>query len=394
MPEIGWEKPAGSSGVLRARMAIRDDRPVSLDEFDLKAGDMAIQATAALGPDAVPVAIDFARFRVGRTDAAGRMERLGPAAWRIALRGSTIDLSPIVDPADDGKPPEPSGKPDGDGVGIDLRVAADTLIVTRLASLTRATLAVRRAGQRLESLDLRGRVGQGYATLSVLPVDGERRLTLRAEDAGEFLSAFDIVETVRGGRLGVDGLVTGDGLTDGLTMAARIDDFHVVNAPVLAQVLSVASFTGLADTLNGDGIRFSRARADLTLTPERIEARNGIAYGPGLGLKVEGAYDRVSELMDFVGLVAPAYSLSRLIDNIPVFGELLTGGEGEGLLATEFRVRGKLDDPKVTVNPLTALAPGFLRELVSTAERPADAPVVEPPPQQTLQPGVREDRGR
>ncbi|MEQ9329798.1 AsmA-like C-terminal domain-containing protein [Thalassobaculum sp.] len=398
LPEIGWEKPAGASGVLRARLAIRDGNPVSVDEFDLKAGDMAVQATFALGPDGAPVVIDFARLKVGRTDAAGRLEKIGPEEWRVALRGSSIDLSPIVDGDDDagaaaGAAAAP-GEPDGGGIALDLRVAADTLMVTEKASLTRATLAVRRTGERLESLDLRGRVGEGYAMLSVLPVDGERRLTLRAEDAGEFLSAFDIVETVRGGRLGVDGLVTGDGLTDGLTMTARIEEFRVVDAPVLAQVLSVASFTGLADTLRGDGIRFSRARVDLTMTPGRIEARNGIAYGPGLGLKVEGAYDRSSDLMDFVGLVAPAYSLSRLIDKIPVFGELLTGGEGEGLLATEFRVRGKLDDPKVAVNPLTALTPGFLRELVSTAERPADAPVVEPPPAQSPQPGVREDRGR
>lgn len=402
LPEVGWEKPAGASGMLRARMAIRDDKPVSIDEFDLKAGDMAVQATAALGPGAVPTAIDFVRLKVGRTDAAGRVERVGAREWRVALRGSTIDLSPIADPPDeggkDGRKPDKStkpAKPAKDAVTLDLRVAADTLMVTRKASLTRATLAVRRTGERLESLDLRGLVGKGYAKLSVLPVDGERRLILRAEDAGEFLSAFDIVETVRGGRLGVDGVVTGDGLTDGLTMSARVEEFHVVNAPVLAQVLSVASFTGLADALSGDGIRFSRARADLTLTPERIEARNGIAYGPGLGLKIEGAYDRSSELIDFVGLVAPAYSLSRLIDKIPVFGELLTGGEGEGLLATEFRVRGKFDDPKVTVNPLTALTPGFLRELVSTAERPADAPVVEPPPPaKAPAPGSREDRGR
>lgn len=398
LPEIGWEKPAGSSGVLRTRMAIRDDRPVSIDEFDLKAGDLAVQATAALGPDAVPVVIDFARLKAGRTDAAGRVERIGPDEWRVALRGSTIDLSPIVDVEDDGG--KAAGgtvkveKPDKDGLTLDLRVAADTLMVTRKASLTRATLAVRRSGERLDTLDLRGRVGQGYAMLSILPVDGERRLTLRAEDAGEFLSAFDIVETVRGGRLGVDGLVTGNDLTDALAVSVRIEEFRVVNAPVLAQVLSVASFTSLSDTLNGDGIRFSRARADLTVTPERIEVRKGIAYGPGLGLKVEGAYDRSSELVDFVGLVAPAYSLSRFIDNIPVFGELLTGGEGEGLLATEFRVRGRLDDPKVAVNPLTALTPGFLRELVSTAERPADAPVVEPPPEPAPNPGAREDRGR
>lgn len=401
VPELGWEKPSGSSGTLRARMTIRDGNPASVDEFELQAGDMAMRATAVLGPDAVPVVIDFARLRVARTDAAGRVERIGADEWRVALRGTTIDLSPIID-ADEGAAPgetEPAAaaSPAGsstDRFTLDLRVAADTLMVTRKASLTRATLALRRTGERIESLDLRGRVGQGFAMLSVQPVDGNRRLTLRAEDAGEFLSAFDIVETVQGGRLAADGMVTGDHLTDGLTMSARIEEFSVVNAPVLAQVLSVASFTGLADTLRGDGIRFSRSRVDLTLTPDRIEARNGIAYGPGLGLKLEGAYDRSSDLIDFVGLLAPAYSLSRLIDKIPVLGQLLTGGEGEGLLATEFRVRGKIDNPTVTVNPLTALTPGFLRDLVSTAERPADAPVVEPPEPRSPEPWIREDRGR
>src|SRR3546814_5840568 len=140
---------------------------------------------------------------------------------------------------------------------------------------------------------------------TVQPVDGRRRLTLRSDDAGELLRAFGIVGSVRGGRIAADGVVTGPGLLDGLLLNARIDDFRVVNAPALAQLLSVASFTGLADTMRGDGIRFARSHAELTVTPDRIEARKGIAYGPGLGLKVEGAYDRNTELIDFVGLIAP-----------------------------------------------------------------------------------------
>jgi hypothetical protein len=263
-----------------------------------------------------------------------------------------------------------------------------------MASFTAATLAVRLNAERLESLDLRGRIGDGYASLIVQPIDGHRRLTLRADDAGAFLRAFDIVDTFRGGRLGVDGRLTGAFLDDGLEAVARIEEFRVVDAPVLAQLLSIASFTSLGDAMRGDGIRFARARADLTMTPARIEARNGVAYGPGLGLKVEGAYDRSSGLMDFVGLIAPAYSLSRLIDRLPVIGELLTGGEGEGLLATEFRVRGTLDAPTVTVNPLTALAPGFLRDLLTTSERPADAPVVVPAPSFVPGPALRGDLGR
>ena len=41
----------------------------------------------------------------------------------------------------------------------------------------------------------------------------------------------------------------------------------------------------------------------------------------------------------------------------------MTGGEGEGLLGFVYEMEGELDDPEVSVNPLSALAPGFLRGL-------------------------------
>src|SRR3546814_10202209 len=108
-----------------------------------------------------------------------------------------------------------------------LRAAADTLILTRTASATDATLAVRLAGPRLESIDLRGRIGKGDTMFTVQPVDGRRRLTLRSDDAGELLRAFGIVGSVRGGRIAADGVVTGPGLLDGLDRKSpRLNSSH------------------------------------------------------------------------------------------------------------------------------------------------------------------------
>ncbi len=41
------------------------------------------------------------------------------------------------------------------------------------------------------------------------------------------------------------------------------------------------------------------------------------------------------------------------------------GGEGEGVFAATYKVSGKTAEPEVSVNPLAALAPGFLRNLFS-----------------------------
>ena len=39
------------------------------------------------------------------------------------------------------------------------------------------------------------------------------------------------------------------------------------------------------------------------------------------------------------------------------------GGEGQGLFSANFRIAGPLADPQISVNPLSAFAPGALRRL-------------------------------
>ena len=67
--------------------------------------------------------------------------------------------------------------------------------------------------------------------------------------------------------------------------------------------------------------------------------------------------------IDLQGTIVPAYALNSIIGNIPLIGSLLLGGEGQGLFAANYRVTGSAGDPQVSVNPLSALAPGFLRRL-------------------------------
>jgi len=392
LPELSWRKPQGSAGSVRATIGLRDGQPTELRAFSMAAADLAIDATAEFDAEGRITSIDVPAFRFDETRAAGRVERTDVGGWLIAMDGPVIDLTPILDASED-----ESGGGAGDDRALDVplqvRFAADRLRVTEGPVIETGTLAAQVTGSRIDRLSLAGRIGKGDIMVAVRPIEGRRRLSVKASDAGEFLKAFDIVDTLSGGTLRVDGVLTGDGLEDGIEAVVQIDEFHISDAPVFAQILSLASFTGLADTLTGDGIRFTRAHAALEVSEQAVTVSKGIAYGPALGLKMAGRVPRESGSLDLVGMVAPAYSLSRLIDQIPVFGELLTGGEGEGLLATEVRITGTPEDPTVTVNPLTAIAPGFLRDLVSTAERPSDGPVNQPPP---VRPGYQqpEDLGR
>lgn len=385
VPELGWQKPADTAGIVRVDVTRSARDVLSIPGFEFRAGSF-YAAGAVDFPEPGGSITSLSTFRLGRTEAAGRVESLPDGSLRIAMEGPVIDLVPVLESETD----EGGGSTD-DRQRVEARFVAGTLHVREDISLTDGTLSVRQTGKRIENLGLIGNLDGEPMRLVVQPAQNRRLVTVATNNAGSFLRAFGVADTVRGGRLRVDGELIGDGLGDAMDLAVRIDDFQIVEAPVFAQLLSVASFTGLFDTLSGDGIRFARATAHISLGPDTIRIDNGVAYGPGLGLKIDGVLGRESEAVDVEGLIAPAYSLSRLIDVVPVLGELLTGGEGEGLLATSFAVHGTLEKPKITVNPLTALAPAFVRDILEAANRPSDGPATWTPPPT---PGLDESQGR
>jgi len=76
-----------------------------------------------------------------------------------------------------------------------------------------------------------------------------------------------------------------------------------------------------------------------------------------------GSLDLKADTIDLNGTLAPAYTVNSLLGRIPLLGDMLVGGEGQGVFAANFRIKGATADPKVSVNPLGMVAPGFVRKL-------------------------------
>ncbi|MBM3573584.1 MAG: DUF3971 domain-containing protein, partial [Alphaproteobacteria bacterium] len=98
--------------------------------------------------------------------------------------------------------------------------------------------------------------------------------------------------------------------------------------------------------------------AELKRTGKLVEFSDALAFGPSLGIRVTGQIDQGANTVQLHGTVIPAYSFNEAVSKIPLLGAVLTGGKG--IFAANFNARGSLDDPTVTVNPLSSLAPGFL----------------------------------
>ena len=272
--------------------------------------------------------------------------------------------------------------------------APEELAETNIALTARfpATLAhggVRVANVDVDMLILRGETqrlvltgdirNQADITATISPTaDGRRVVSAHSTDAGSVLRAIDFYESIREGNLNVTG--TFDDLSPGAPLTGKVEvtDFRVVDAPVLANILTVGSLTGLGDTMQGEGIRFAKLDMPYRMTSERFYIEDARMSGPAYGITVKGQVDRLEGRFDLNGTIVPAYTLNSILGNVPILGDILVGREGEGIFAVTYAVRGKQDAPEITVNPLAALAPGFLRRIFEFGE--VLPPEVETPP--------------
>lgn len=395
LPAFDWKKPPGDPGKAELDLRLRDGRPRTLQRIALDAGGdlapaLSTHGSATFGADGASLQrLMLDRFTLRHT----RLDRLSveraEAGWAVAFAGGTFDAAPFL--------ARERGAAGTDSPGGEGDSAATPTIELRQSKLSRlrfadgrflsdVILAGRRDGEgwwrrlHLEAAvparfapadpggdEPAGDAGAGgpsrlYLDYAPRP-DGRRSLRITAANAGATLRAVNMIDTVTGGKLDVQGLSRGPAPSSPVDAAIDLRDFKVVRAPVLAKVLTIASLTGIGDLLRGDGIGFQRLTGDVVLDGSVLSSDFVHAYGPALGITAKGRIDVEADTSDLQGTIVPAAAINRVLGHIPVLGRLLTGGKGEGIIAVTYRVSGRLSEPEVDVNPLSALAPGFLRGL-------------------------------
>ena len=105
-------------------------------------------------------------------------------------------------------------------------------------------------------------------------------------------------------------------------------------------------------------------RADFTRFPGKMAVRDGVVRGPLVGATVEGNIDYTRDDVHLRGTFVPFYGLNNMFGQIPIVGLFLGGGNKEGLLGINYEAVGPPGAPRITVNPVSAIAPGLLRKFI------------------------------
>jgi hypothetical protein len=175
------------------------------------------------------------------------------------------------------------------------------------------------------------------------------------------LRAFDVLDEMQGGTLSVTGSYDDRDSAHTLRGNATIEEFRITKAPAMAKLLQGMSLYGLVNLVQGPGLGFTRVVAPFGLSHDALTLDDARAYNASLGLTAKGRIDLAARTAQLEGTVVPAYIFNSLLGRIPFLGRVFSPEQGGGVFAASYSVRGALDDPTVTVNPLAALTPGFLR---------------------------------
>lgn len=197
-------------------------------------------------------------------------------------------------------------------------------------------------------------------SLSPSTAPDEYTFSLSTRDAGYALNVLDYISTVKGGTLQVKSTyIPGKGI-DGLV---EIKDFYLEDQPVLTRLLRLTSFTGIYDTLTGQGLHFNKAEIPYKVNQTAMSFKDALITGSSLGITLNGLYNRETGFLDLYGSLLPFYGVNSLPGKIPLIGKLFVGEKGGGLIGVAYSVKGLLPNPEISVNPLSALAPGAARNL-------------------------------
>jgi hypothetical protein len=218
-----------------------------------------------------------------------------------------------------------------------------------------------------EKLSLKGNFSKDeIIEMSIYQIDKDKKtLQVISDRARPFVKNFDFIEGFEGGKLEYESIISKKISNSNLT----ITDFKVSKVPALAQLLTLASLQGIADTLSGEGIRFESFEMKSNSEDNVLNIEDALAMGPAVSILLEGYVDK-GKIVSLRGTLVPATKLNSIIASIPLVGDILVGKKtGEGVVGVSFKMKGPPKDIKTTVNPIKTLTPRFIVRAIEKMKR-------------------------
>jgi len=354
----GWLKAAGRPA-RASYVMMKTGKSVRFDDLSIDGSGATVRGSIEFDSNNEVSSANFPVFALSEGDKATlRADRAGDGTLRVAMRGDIYDGRNFVkssmagSAADKNKPKQ---------IDLDLDVKLGTVAGHNGETLRGLDLKMSRRAGHIRSFAMASKIGRDTplnGDLRVRSRDNHQVIFFETDDAGALFRFTDMYPRMYGGQM----WVAMDPPTQEQTPQIGtlfIRRFVVRGEPALEKVVS-----GAPSAAGASGVDFSEMRADFTRFPGKMSVREGVVRGPLVGATVEGNIDYARDEVHLRGTFVPFYGLNNMFGQIPIVGLFLGGGNKEGLLGITYEAVGPPSEPRITVNPVSAIAPGLLRKFI------------------------------
>jgi hypothetical protein len=355
-PTPGLYKPAGRPG--KATFAYREDErgAATLDQIVFDGSGPSARGVMQLSPEGAVAAAKFPQIKFSPGDNLEFEAARNGELLKMTARGAAVDARPFL------KNFAASSEGGADAGDFDLDLNATVMSGANRQIVSNAVMRLARKSGQYQALNFVGKLGGDLVQAGISrPDSGPPVLRVGTSDAGALLGFLDIYSHMEGGRLQSDLRLAGGGVSGALD----IDNFVLRGEPAMRSFVSAPNAEPITAKVKIDpnSVAFSHLHAVIDKRNGRLEIRDGTISSPTIGSTLEGWVDFDRDALDLTGVFVPAYGVNNLFGQLPLVGAILGGGAQEGLIGLNFRVTGKASAPALSVNPLSAIAPGFLRKI-------------------------------
>lgn len=370
MSSMGWRKPPGQRAFLMTDLEVEDGGNAVLRNINVTGDDLALRGEMTLNDKHQPIAFRFPTLTLNlqtQMEISGELTREN--VWKVRVNGPSYDGRQFFralfssGQLSEDQPQLPKNTP-----GLDIRADIDNVLGFFDTTAKKVSIEARRRGNKMVYLDLHGRLnGKDPVAARMDSKPGEpRTLLAEATDGGAAFRLVGFYPSARGGEVSLKVNLDGSGPADKVGVLYA-KNFVIVGDQVVGEVLSGPKGERQAKTRQNapefNQLEFENMRVPFSVGAGQFVVHDGIINGPMLGATVRGNIDFKRERIALSGTYVPLFGLNGAIGSFPILGELLVSRHGEGLFGITFAVQGPTNNPDVLVNPISMVAPGFLRQL-------------------------------
>lgn len=362
IPWLGWTKGSGIPAKAQFELAGDADH-TDIRNFELNGDGFGAKGNIALAGNSLSSA-DFSRLQLSPADNYAVSVKRSKGSFDVSVNGSALDLRPIIGKLKGGNKSGKSGSTGGDSDNTIVRAKLDRLVGFNDQAISNVSLLISSRGGTISTADFSGATPSGQAVVSEMAAGDT--ISITSGDAGAVIRFLNLYDNMRGGlmnlRLKSEGKDSWSGSVD-------LRNFSLVNEQKLQSLVSTTDQEGRSlDTATKRNIdvssaKFQRGFAGLLYRNGAIAVDNGVVRGEQIGATFQGLIRDTKGNMEMTGTFMPAYGLNRLFGELPLIGAILGNGRDRGLLGITFKLEGQFDKPKLTVNPLSLIAPGIFRQI-------------------------------